>query len=312
MSSIDTSTDEHTHGVVTLSVANLHESPKLSAPLVSQLLMGTTVTILRAQDRWLYVHGPDKYPGWTVQSVQRMNSVEIDSWQCRRKVIVTAAHAYVRRSRVLDSGVISDVVAGDILALAGDAPTPSEAGSCHPVAFPDGRTGFLDRTCGEPLSAWLGTAHATPDTIVATAQRFMGTPYLWGGASTKALDCSGFVKTVFFLNGMILPRDAVQQALVGKHVPIDETMAQVRPGDLLFFAPKADVTASPRIAHVGISLGGARFIQASGYVRVSSLSPADPDYATDRAEALVSVRRVLGSEGTVGITPMRLLPEYGG
>ena len=66
------------------------------------------------------------------------------------------------------------------------------------------------------LTHGLKGAKDSPETIVATAYRFFGVPYLWGGTSVKGMDCSGFTKTVYFLNGVLLPRDASQQVARGR------------------------------------------------------------------------------------------------
>ena len=55
----------------------------------------------------------------------------------------------------------------------------------------------------------------TEESICKVARTFLGLPYLWGGSSAKAVDCSGFVQSVYFMNGLILPRDASLQALHG-------------------------------------------------------------------------------------------------
>jgi cell wall-associated NlpC family hydrolase len=55
----------------------------------------------------------------------------------------------------------------------------------------------------------------TEASLVATARTLMGAPYLWGGTSAKGMDCSGFTKTIYLMNGLILPRDASQQVHVG-------------------------------------------------------------------------------------------------
>lgn len=99
-----------------------------------------------------------------------------------------------------------------------------------------------------------------------TAERFVGIPYRWGGNNVvEGLDCSGFVRAVYNLCGVNIPRTSREQFQVGEAVPRDELMD----GDLVFFG------ASPsQISHVGIYVGKGRFVHAprrGDDIRVSSL-----------------------------------------
>lgn len=106
------------------------------------------------------------------------------------------------------------------------------------------------------------------DEIVRTANRFLGVPYQWGGASAEeGFDCSGLAMVVYRLNGLDLPRASFHQYDAGKAVPGRE----LRKGDLVFFATRRP----KRVSHVGIYIGGGRFIHAprrGQRVRVSNLS----------------------------------------
>lgn len=123
------------------------------------------------------------------------------------------------------------------------------------VASPDpaGRRTMASRT-GRPIRG-----------VLATAQRFMGTPYVWGGEDPSGFDCSGFVQYVYAMHGVRLPRTADIQFGAGRAVP----RGQEQPGDLVFFE-----TYAPGASHVGLYLGSGSFIHASsvGFVRISSLS----------------------------------------
>ncbi|MBC5806320.1 MAG: C40 family peptidase [Candidatus Eremiobacter antarcticus] len=101
--------------------------------------------------------------------------------------------------------------------------------------------------------------------VTKTALRFIGVPYAWGGTSFAGVDCSGFVQTVFHRNGINLPRTADAQYASGQRV----RASGMQPGDLVFFQ-----TYSAGASHVGIYLGGGRFIHASSSngVRVDSMS----------------------------------------
>lgn len=93
--------------------------------------------------------------------------------------------------------------------------------------------------------------------LVATARRFIGTPYRWGGASAdRGFDCSGLTMTVYRLNGMELPRNSRSQYRRGRPVPRGE----LQKGDLVFFA----TDGRGRVSHVGIYSGAGKFIHAPG------------------------------------------------
>jgi len=104
--------------------------------------------------------------------------------------------------------------------------------------------------------------------IVNTARRYIGVPYRWGGKSAKTgFDCSGFTMVVYQLNGLNLPRSSKQQWKVGR--PIKRS--QLLKGDLIFFA----TSGGKRVSHVGIYMGGGKFLHAPGRgrkIRGSSLS----------------------------------------
>lgn len=104
--------------------------------------------------------------------------------------------------------------------------------------------------------------------IVATAKRFLGIPYAWGGDSPiEGFDCSGLTMTVYRINGLILPHSSRAQFKTGTPV----SKSGLRKGDLVFFATKR----GRRVSHVGIYTGNNQFIHAPGKnkrVRTESLS----------------------------------------
>ncbi|HPV42655.1 MAG TPA: C40 family peptidase [Spirochaetota bacterium] len=90
--------------------------------------------------------------------------------------------------------------------------------------------------------------------IVRTAQRYLGVQYRHGGASPRGFDCSGYVMYVYEKNGILLPRSVQRQYQAGRRV----RFRQAKPGDLVFFR----TSRGKRLSHVGIYMGGKRFIHA--------------------------------------------------
>jgi cell wall-associated NlpC family hydrolase len=105
--------------------------------------------------------------------------------------------------------------------------------------------------------------------IINTATRYMGTPYRWAGTSPSGFDCSGFVMTVYSMNGLSIRRMADEQYYGGNKLRKEELM----PGDLVFFT-----TYGPGVTHVGIYMGEEKFIHASSRHGVTISSLNDPYY----------------------------------
>lgn len=120
--------------------------------------------------------------------------------------------------------------------------------------------------------------------LALSALGLLGVPYKWGGNSPlTGLDCSGFVKAVYAEAGIHLPRVSADQAQAAK--PIDT--AALEPGDLVFFD-----TLSRSFSHVGIYLGGGRFIHSPREGAVIRIENMNVSYWHDRFNG---ARRVMAN-----------------
>jgi gamma-D-glutamyl-L-lysine dipeptidyl-peptidase len=120
--------------------------------------------------------------------------------------------------------------------------------------------------------------------VCRAAEQFVNTPYLWGGRSPLGVDCSGLMQVVFRMCGLLLPRDASEQAEIGKTVAFGEH----KRGDLAFFENK-----SGEISHVGLVCGEQSILHASGWVRIDLLTSDGLSHKNTQTHRLSFFKNVL-------------------
>lgn len=279
---------EKTWGIATLSVASGREEPDHKAELGTQILMGRIVRVWKATRHWFYVQSPDGYLSWIESgSFAPCTRKQADAWTNSPLLIVTAFEERVLEKSRSDSESVSDVVMGDLVKRTG------ERKDWFAVELPDGRAGFLPKKAVQDYKVWIGTRRPTAENIERTARLFLGRPYLWGGNSPKGLDCSGFCKLTFLMNGIELNRNAGEQVRQGKEVPLDSNFSKLKKGDLLFFGWARGDDSPEWVTHVAIYLGNKSFIQSAERVKISSLDPASPNYDPYHSRSLLYARRIL-------------------
>ncbi len=293
-----------TYGVVNLSVVNLRRKVSFASEMMTQALLGTPVRILQ-EDEWYRVRTPDDYIAWVASSsIYPMTKAEYNSWNAADKIMVTAAYGFTYEKPDEDSQTVSDVVSGNMLKWEGTE------GNYYQVSYPDGHKAYLPLSSGIPESKWVNAFDQNAEGLIRTSKTLLGIPYLWGGMSTKGMDCSGFIRTVMFAHGIILPRDASQQALVGERVELSDGFSHLKQGDLLFFGSKATPEQKERVIHVALYLGNQKFIHSQGYVHISSFNPEDKDFDEYNLNRLLSATRILGHVGSTNISTVKTNPYY--
>jgi SH3-like domain-containing protein len=287
----DATPGDKTWALVTLSVSNLRAKPEDASELVSQATLGTPVKVLDYKSKWYRVQTPEHYIGWMdAAGLQQLTEIEMQRWKNSNRYLYNQISGNVFDAPRIKAGIVSDIVLGDLFEV------ESVVKKFLKIRFPDGRTGYVRRTDCISFDEWI---NQKPDaqSVLSVAGKMTGFPYLWGGTSSKGVDCSGFVKTVFYSKGIILARDASQQARYGE--PVDfSNMNNLQPGDLLFFGRSAQ-----RITHVGIYRENGDFIHSSGKVHIGSIDPKAPNYVAERN--LVAARRILNSLNTEGIAMVK-------
>ncbi|MCL4540021.1 MAG: C40 family peptidase [Bacteroidetes bacterium] len=279
------------YGIVDVSVGNIYHAPKYASELVSQVLLGHTVRILKEHHGWLFVQSPDRYLGWAQPgAIHRVDSAGLAAYNARRKLIVTSIYSALHTRPAGQGAMISDAVMADFLLPIG------KTGASYKVQLPDGRMGYIPAKDVDFLDVYVASHKPAAAGIERVAKMLVGFPYLWGGTSTKGVDCSGFAKTVFRMNDIRLPRDASQQVYVGKRVDPGPDFRNLRTGDLLFFGRKAKDGKPWKIVHVGIYLQNGYFIQSTGRVKISSLVKSDTAFDKYELDHFVVAKRILPSE----------------
>ena len=280
-----------TEGVIKISVANLRSEPSHSAELVTQAILGTPVKVLKKDGSWYYIQTPEGYLAWTdYGGVTPITPEELENWRGAEKIIYLDTFGFSYAEPNTGSQEVSDLVAGNILELLG------EENGFYKVKYPDGKIAFIEQDKALLYENWLASLEQTGESLVKTSKNLMGLPYLWGGTSAKGVDCSGYTKTIFFLNGIILPRDASQQIHAGVEVDSTKDFENLKPGDLLFFGRKATETSPERVIHVGMWIGDNKFIHSMGDVHISTFDKNDPEFDEYNYNRYLRTKRILGQE----------------
>ena len=299
-------------GVVNLSANFMRSAADYEAGLDTQALMGTVAEILDQDSYWLKVRTPEPpYTAW----VNEIGMVEMDETQFRAymdapKYICTADFSLVFSEASETSPRVSDLVLCDILRVWTEGGKPVKKKGFLGVMLPSGKTGYVPKDDLKDFAAWAREVSSDPEAIVETALRYVGVPYMWGGTTPKYLDCSGLTRTAFLSHGLLLPRNASQQAEVGEEVDVsgvrEGDFSSLAKGDLLFFGN----VETRRVTHVAIYIGDGHIVHASQVVRINSLREEDDDYYSG-SRRLLSAKRVCGQEdkGT-GIISIRSSPFY--
>ena len=283
--------------LVKLSIATLRTEPKHSAEIATQGIMGSPVKVLQKCDDWYRVQMADDYIAYVPESsLAFKTAAQMKAWRAAKRYIVTAYDSRLVAAPMSDE-TVSDLVMGNIVEY------KAAQGRWLKVATPDGRMGWVDAADVAELSQW-SQQNFNAAQIEKTARRMMGSGYLWGGTSTKVTDCSGLSKVCYLSNGIILQRDASQQALTGKIMKRGTDWRQYETGDLLFFGNEK----TGRVTHVGIYLRDGKYIHCSGQVKINSLIPTASDYPY--LYSPLSASRIKGMVGTKGIVALRKHPWY--
>ncbi len=218
-----------------VSKAPIRKDPTDSAEMVTEMLFGEAAEVLEKREKWWQIACKwDGYKGW------------IDLKQL----------AFVDQEEDLGKKYCLSSALWNVPSNIGmyQLPIGSVLFKSQEDSFGLGNIQF-DLT---GLEQWK----ASKPNLLEIAEKYINTPYLWGGRSNYGIDCSGFTQVCHKLCGIELPRDAYQQAEIGETVDF----ASIQAKDLAFFK-----NAKGKVIHVGIVVEDQRIIHAHGKVRIDRL-----------------------------------------
>lgn len=211
-------------GICIVTVAPVRAENSDRAEIVTEILYGESADILEVNKNWTKIKMHyDGYEGW--MDTKQIKTVTEEYLANRKVTMITE-----------DFSSIMTLEGKTLLSMGSEVEFPAVASR---------------------------RSHDVRESIALTAKEFLNIPYLWGGKSFFAVDCSGFVQLVFKIHNIKMPRDTYQQAEVGEALSFVE---ESQPGDLAFFE-----NSEGKIIHVGIMLENQKIIHASGKVRIDTL-----------------------------------------
>jgi cell wall-associated NlpC family hydrolase len=245
----------------------------------TQLLLGEPVEVLEERDGWARVvtrwqsssEDPRGYPGW-VRSAHLGAPVERSEGP--------TAYVSARSTTTELDGRGVELSFGTVLWV------DSVTDHAVTAALPGGRTASL-----HPADLRLSDKDEAPaydvDAVLDAARLFLGVRYLWGGTSAWGLDCSGLVHLSWRSQGVLLPRDAHDQAATGKVEKVP--LGTERPGDLYFFARPGQSVYHVGLVTRAVADDGTRWML---HAPEGGELIEDAPLAPHRVETLVSAGRV--------------------
>jgi hypothetical protein len=244
---------------VSATIAPMHSEPLVTSQQVSQQLAGHDVEVVDEEGDWRRCRGDDGYEGWVHVGFLEARDAVLDPASALRVSI----GCIVERDGVQRPLPLRALLRRDERVVTGEALDQVRLTSRFPLYG----------------GAVAQSAH----------DFFRGTSYIWGGVTPWGADCSGLVQAAYALHGRMLPRDAWQQAELGR--PIDGDFAIMLAGDLLFFSDRPD----KRVTHVGVALGASKMVHLAlgrGGYAIESLKAGDA-YTAKLRERYLFAKRLL-------------------
>lgn len=253
-------------GAITGSGVRMRSEPTTSSSVVTTMDKGTAVALLDAEseDGWYHIAFAGKTGYVSADYLIKDQDGKFTTYGC-----LNADSVRIRSAASTESEAVNTLSEGTTFTVNGITD------GWYQVTCKYGTQGYIRSDFVDLIpSLDYNSVSADSTGIVATAKKYMGTRYVYGGASPSGFDCSGFTMYVYSKYGVSLPHTATGQWQSGKGTKI-YSVSSMQPGDLVFFCDPSR-SLGKACSHTGIYIGNSQFIHASssrsGGVIISTLS----------------------------------------
>lgn len=262
------------------SGVNLRSGPSLNHKRVALLAKGTLVSLLAKQGKWAKVQLEDGRQGWIAR--QYLSLPKVHLWTAIGKGWINANSVNIRSGPSTGESVKGRANKGTPVTIL------KQMGKWYCVRLNSPLEGWVAGWLLNLEGKGVAAGPRIPNVsvkgdpggtlpgkgILATAMKYLGRPYRFGGTSPAGFDCSGFVYKVMGELGKRLPRLGRDMLQAGTPV----SRENLKPGDVIFFKN----TYRRGISHVGIYIGGDKFIHASSAGGAVIITPLSKSYYAKR------------------------------
>lgn len=248
--------------------------------LQTQVLLGQELVVINCTDNWCEVLIPEQpttrngrgYYGWIPRAQVQLLNKDINSPECYASGTIAIVKKRQTNLKYLENPLGLTDLNNMELSYGTILPVIDSTDHSVLVNSPLAKGTILKKDLLVLEAAlFYNNSLVTAESIINDGEQFLKIPYLWGGVSSYGFDCSGLIHLLYRAHGLIIPRDASNQALIGQTIP----WSKRRRGDLLFFA---DTKGHGAIHHVAMYYGDNKILHSprtGSTVEIIALSTYD-------------------------------------
>lgn len=267
------------YGIINVALLSIRKEPQSKSELVDEDFYGRRVEILSEPDNeWYEIMTEYNYRGYVLKSSLIVEPTLVTNWNRGNKKLIVKNCADVLAVPKVQGYCLITLFKGAVIHVI----SLEDENGWVCVSLCDGRTGYIKGNFLKECFALVkeSAQDYIRSELVYTAYTYLGTQYRWGGKSPLGIDCSGLTFMAYYINGIIIYRDAsIKEGFLIHEISRED----IKPGDLIFFP-----------GHVAMYLGEGKYIHAtakngSDGVVINSLVSGEVLYREDLAETIIAV-----------------------